>query len=199
MNAASTPAFDDRTGLRAPLVFALVILAGFGLAYSTAGAALGGVLFPAQARGSLVEAGDKVVGSALVAQPFADARYLQPRPSAAGYDPMAAAGSNQARSNPDLRKRIEETRASVAARDGIAPAQVPGELLTQSGGGLDPHVTPEGARVQVARIAQARGLAPAQVQTVIDAHTEAPQFGVLGQARVNVLAVNLALDAAQAR
>lgn len=197
MNAASTPALDDRTGLRAPLVFAVVILAGFGLAYSAAGAALGGVLFPAQARGSLVESGGKVVGSALVAQPFADARYLQPRPSAAGYDPMAAAGSNQARSNPDLRKRIEDTRASVAARDGIAPAQVPGELLTQSGGGLDPHLTPQGARVQVARIARARGLAPAQVQAVIDAHTDAPQFGVLGQPRVNVLAANLALDAAR--
>lgn len=188
---------DDRIGLRAPLVFAVVILAGFGLAYSAAGATLGGVLFPAQARGSLVESGGKVVGSVLVAQPFADARYLQPRPSAAGYDPMAAAGSNQARSNPDLRKRIDEARAAVADRDGIAPAQVPAELATQSGGGLDPHVTPEGARVQVARIARARGLAPAQVQAVVDAHTEAPQFGVLGAARVNVLAVNLALDAAR--
>src|SRR5690606_20196429 len=127
-------------GLRAPLLFAVVTLVVFGLLYSLVGTALGRALFPAQAAGSLVERGGRVVGSVLVAQPFADARYFQPRPSAAGYDPMAAAGSNMARSNPDLRKRVDEATAEVAAREGIAPADVPAELVTQSGGGLDPHL-----------------------------------------------------------
>lgn len=188
-------ALDDRIGLRAPLLFAGVILAGMGLAYSLGGAVLGGALFPAQARGSLVEQGGKVVGSALLAQPFEDARYFQPRPSAANYDPMAAAGSNQARSNPDLVERIAEARAAVAARDGVAAADVPGDLVTQSGGGLDPHVSPAGARVQVTRVARARGLSAAQVQALVDRHTEGVQFGLLGQPRVNVLRLNLALDA----
>ena len=107
---------------------------------------------------------------------------------------MAAAGSNQARSNPDLRKRIDEARAAVAAREGIAPEAVPIELITQSGGGLDPHVTPQGARVQAARVAKARGLDAARVEQLIAQHTEAPQFGVFGQPRVNVLELNLALD-----
>ncbi len=199
MNTTASHPLDDRIGLRAPLLFAAVILAGMGFAYSLGSAALGGVLFPAQARGSLLEHGGKVVGSALVAQPFADARYFQPRPSAANYDPMAAAGSNQARSNPDLRKRIDETIAAVAAREGIAAREVPRELATQSGGGLDPHVTPDGARVQAARVAQARGLPLAQVQALVERHIEGAQFGLLGQPRVNVLRLNLALDAASRR
>lgn len=186
---------DDRTGLRAPVVAAVLVLVALGFAYSLAGALIGGALFPAQAQGSLVERNGKVLGSSLVAQPFADARYFQPRPSAAGYDPMAAAGSNQARSNPDLRRRIDGARAAVAARDGIAPADVPADLLTQSGGGLDPHITPDGARAQVARVARARGLAAAQVRVLVERHTEGPQFGLLGQPRVNVLQLNLALDA----
>ena len=199
MNASiSTKPLQERAGLRAPLLFAVVTLVVFGLLYSLVGTALGRVLFPAQAAGSLVERGGRVVGSALVAQPFADARYFRPRPSAANYDPMAAAGSNMARSNPDLRKRVDEATAEVAAREGIAPSDVPAELVTQSGGGLDPHLTPAGARVQVARVAKVRGLDPRVVQQVVDAATEAPQFGVLGQPRVNVLRLNLALDA-QAR
>ena len=195
----STPhaaALDDRVGLRAPLLFAAAVLLGMGLLYSAAGAGIGAGLFPTQARGSLVERDGQVVGSLLVAQPFADARYFQPRPSAAGHDPMAAAGSNQARSNPDLARRIDEARAAVAARDGIAPDRVPGDLATQSGGGLDPDISPEGARVQVARVAKARGLDPAQVRALVDAHTRPRQLGVLGEPRVNVLALNLALDAA---
>lgn len=199
MNASiSAQPLQERAGLRAPLLFAVVTLVVFGLLYSLVGTALGRALFPAQAAGSLVERGGRVVGSALVAQPFAGAGYFQPRPSAAGYDPMAAAGSNMARSNPDLRKRVDEATAEVAAREGIAPSDVPAELVTQSGGGLDPHLTPAGARVQVARVAKVRGLDPRVVQQVVDAATEAPQFGVLGQPRVNVLRLNLALDA-QAR
>lgn len=183
------------SSLRASLGLALVSLLLFGLLYSLAAAGLGGLLFPQTATGSLIEREGRVVGSALVAQPFTDARYFQPRPSAANYDLMALAGSNQARSNPDLRQRIEETRAAVAARDGIAPEAVPGDLLTQSGGGIDPHVSPEGARIQIARVAKARGLDAAKVSELVARHTEGRQFGLFGQPRVNVLALNLALDA----
>lgn len=190
-----TFALQDKVGLRAPLLFAVVILVLFGLLYSLLGAGLGRALFPAQARGSLVERDGHVVGSTLVAQPFADARYFQPRPSAANYDPMAAAGSNQARSNPDLQKRIADAIDAVAAREGIARSQVPDDLVTESGGALDPDISPAGARVQVPRVAKARGLDPSVVQQAVDAATETPQFGVLGPSRVNVLRLNLALDA----
>ena len=175
----------------------LVVLLGCGLLYSLVGAALGRVLFPHPATGSMIESDGKAVGSEWVAQPFGDARYFQPRPSAANYDPMAAAGSNAARSNPDMRKRIDEAVIAVAEREGIAPAQVPGELVTTSGGGMDPHVSPGAAQVQVARVAKARGLEPAAVAGMVPTYTEAPQFGVLGQPRVNVLKLNLALDALQ--
>ena len=193
MNQTTT--LQDDIGLRAPLLFAIAILLLAGLLYSLLGASLGRVLFPAQAQGSLLERDGKTVGSALVAQPFADPRYFQPRPSAANYDPMAAAGSNLARSNPGLHKRIAEATLAVAERDGIAPAQVPGDLVTQSGAGLDPHVSPMGARVQAARVARARGLDPAVVERLVDQAIEPKQLGVLGQPRVNVLRLNLALDA----
>ncbi|QBK03396.1 potassium-transporting ATPase subunit KdpC [Hylemonella gracilis] len=183
------------SSLRASLGLALVSLLLLGLFYSLAATGLGGLLFPRTAAGSLIERDGKVVGSALVAQPFADKRYFQPRPSSANYDLMALAGSNQARSNPDLRQRIEQTRAAVAAREGIAPEAVPGDLLTQSGGGIDPHISPEGARIQIARVAQARGWDAAKVAGLVALHTEGPQFGLFGQPRVNVLELNLALDA----
>ena len=189
---------DRRHSQPAPRArLALLALLGFGLLYSLAGTGLGRLLFPQQATGSLIERDGKVVGSTLIAQPFAGDGYFQPRPSAANYDPMAAAGSNQARSNPELRKRIDETRAAVAAREDIAPDRVPIELITQSGGGLDPHITPDGARVQIARVAKARGLTPSQVEALIAANTEGLQFGVFGRPRVNVLELNLALDAAR--
>lgn len=190
-----TTSLQDRIGLRAPLVFTAIVLLLFGLGYALAGTGLGRVLFPAEATGSTRVVDGRVVGSMLLAQPFADARYFQPRPSAANYDPMAASGSNQARSNPALIARIAEARQAVAARDGIAEADVPTELITQSGGGLDPDLTPAGARVQIARVARARGLDPTVVAKLVDAAIEPPQFGVLGQPRVNVLWLNLALDA----
>ena len=186
---------NDHSAFRASLAFAFVILLGMGLLYSLAGTALGRALFPHQATGSIVTRDGKAVGSSLVAQPFADARYFQPRPSAAGYNPMSAAGSNQARTNPDLRKRIDEATAMVAARDGIVIGDVPADLVTQSGGGLDPDISPASARVQVARVAQARNLDPKQVEELVATHIRAPQFGVLGQPRVNVLELNMALDA----
>ena len=194
MNAASTPA-PARSALRPSLMLAAVSLLGFGLLYSLAGTGLGRVLFPHQATGSLVERDGRVIGSALVAQSFADDRYFQSRPSAAGYDVMALAGSNQARTNPDLRARIDEARAAVAAREGVAPADVPSDLVTQSGGGIDPHLSPAAVRIQIARVARARGIEAAEDERLVAAHTEAPQFGVLGAPRINVLELNLAMDA----
>jgi K+-transporting ATPase ATPase C chain len=186
---------NDQGAVRASLTFAFVILLGMGLLYSLASTAIGRALFPQQATGSLVTHDGKQVGSSLVAQPFTDARYFQPRPSAAGYNPMSAAGSNQARTNPDLRKRIAETTAAVAAREGIAAQDVPGELVTQSGSGLDPDLSQAGAQVQIARVAKARNMDPKRLAELVAAHTQGPQFGLLGQPRINVLQLNLALDA----
>jgi K+-transporting ATPase ATPase C chain len=179
---------------RASLMLALVTLLGFGLLYSLAGAGLGRVLFPHQATGSLIERDGQVIGSSLVAQPFADDRYFQSRPSAARYDVMALAGSNQARTNPDLRARIDEARSAVAAREGVAAADVPGDLVTQSGGGIDPHLSPEAVKIQIARVARVRGLPVDEVERLVAAHTEGRQLGVLGAPRINVLELNLALD-----
>ncbi|MCC4592752.1 potassium-transporting ATPase subunit KdpC [Xanthomonas campestris pv. cannae] len=179
---------------RAVLVLPLLVLASAAL-YSLLATVLAGALFPEQANGSLRSHDGRVVGSVLVAQPFAAAGYFQPRPSGAKYDPMSAAGSNQARSNPDLRKRLDDTRQAVAAREGIDPAQVPDDLVTQSGSGMDPDISVDAAHIQVARVAAARGLPPQTVAALVAAQTQPRQFGVLGEPRVNVLALNLALDA----
>ena len=187
-------ALDDRSPLHASLGFAAVILLGFGFLYSLAGTGIGRVLFPHQATGSLVILDGTPRGSSLVAQPFLAARYFQPRPSAGNFDPMAAAGSNLARTNPDLRARMAQLRSEVAQRDGIAPGQVPAELVTMSGSGMDPHLSPAGAQVQIARVAKARGLSDADVAALVVAHTQPATFGVLGEPRINVLELNLALD-----
>ncbi|MFC6841381.1 potassium-transporting ATPase subunit KdpC [Xanthomonas theicola] len=183
---------------RAAVVLPLLVLGAAAL-YSLLATVVAGALFPAQANGSLLARDGRVLGSALVAQPFAAPGYFQPRPSAAKFDPMAAAGSNQARSNPELQKRIAETRAMLAARDGVAPAQVADDLLTQSGSGLDPDISVAAAQQQVARVARARGLPVATVAALVAAQAQPRQFGVLGQPRVNVLALNLALDEAGTR
>jgi K+-transporting ATPase ATPase C chain len=185
----------DTYPVRASLGLAAVALLLFGLVYSLFAAELGRVLFPHAATGSLIERDGVVVGSALIAQPFSADRYFQPRPSASNYDPMAMSGSNQARSNPDMRKRIEEARAAIAKREGVAAEEVPSDLVTQSGSGGDPHISPQAAHIQMARVAKARGLTEAQVAELVGRHTESPQFGLLGQTRVNVLKLNLALDA----
>ncbi len=194
MNESSFP-LDDGGSLRAAIVFALIVLLGYGLLYELVGTALGEFLFPHQAQGSLVERDGRIVGSVLIAQPFADPRYFQPRPSAANYDPMAATGSNQARSNPELRKRISALRSTVSRRDGIDEGTVPGDLVTESGSGLDPDLSPVAARVQIARVAKTRGLSRETVETLVRKHTEPRQLGMLGEPRVNVLKLNLALDA----
>ena len=146
-------------------------------------------------RGQLLRDGNgQVRGSAWLSQPFTGDGYFQARPSAANYDPMAAAGSNLARSNPALAERVAASTAAVAAREGVAPAQVPADLVTQSGGGLDPQLSPAAAQLQVARVARARGLPVERVQALVQAHTEGRQWGLFGQPRVNVVTLNFALD-----
>ncbi|RMX08207.1 potassium-transporting ATPase subunit KdpC [Corticibacter populi] len=185
----------DRGVLRGAIALAVFALLGLGLLYPLAGVVLGQALFPATANGSLIERDGTAIGSSLVAQPFADARYFQPRPSAVDYDAMAVSGSNEARTNPEMRQRVETARAVVAQREGVEPAEVPGDLVTQSGGGIDPHISPQAAAIQTDRVARARGLAPEAVEALTAQHTQHRQLGLLGQPRVNVLELNLALDA----
>lgn len=189
-----TPGLCNKGLLRGALGLTVITLAGFGFLYSLAGVGLGQALFPATANGSLIERDARVVGSALVAQPFTSARYFHSRPSAAGYDTMALAGSNQARTSPELRARLDAARSEAAQREGVALALVPSDLVTQSGSGIDPHVSPQAAAIQIARVARERGLASEAVQALVAQHTEDRQWGVFGAPRVNVLALNLALD-----
>lgn len=182
-------------GTLAWLRFAAVGVLLAGLLYPAVATLAGGALFPAQARGSLVERDGVVVGSRLVAQGFVGDGYFQPRPSAASYDPRAAAGSNLAPSNPALRERVAASSAAIAGREGAAAADIPVDLVTASGSGLDPHLSPAAARLQVARVARARGITVDSVQAAVEAHTLPPTLGVFGQSRVNVLELNLALDA----
>jgi K+-transporting ATPase ATPase C chain len=189
------PLDEHGGGLLTWLRFALIAIVLCGLAYPLATALLGRALFADAANGSLIVRDGRVLGSALVAQPFADARYLIPRPSAAGYDGMALAGSNWAPSNPALRERMRADATRIAAREGIALDAIPVELITASGSGIDPHLSPAAAALQLARIARARGLPEAELQALLQAQIEGPDFGVFGQPRVNVLRFNLALDA----
>ena len=190
----------DRGGnVWSPVAFALSFLVLCGLIYPFVTTRVGGLLFPRQAGGSLIEQGGTVVGSELVGQPFAGAGYFIGRPSAAGdgYDPLSLSGSNWAASNPDLRARAEASSAEIAQREGVTPDEIPADLVAASGSGVDPHISPAAAALQVARVATARGLEPEQVQGLVAEHTQRGPLG-LGQPGVNVLTLNLALDAAGA-
>lgn len=191
---ASAALDDHGGGLSAWICFALFAIV-CGLVYPAVSVGLSGMLFPNHATGSLILQDGQAVGSELVGQPFSSPGYLHGRPSAAGYDPTNVSGSNLAPSNPALRQRALRDAEAVAARDAIAPGRIPVDLLTASGSGIDPHVSPQAAAVQAPRIAAARGLDIEAVNAVIRAHTEGAQLGLLGQPRVNVLAVNLELDA----
>ena len=180
--------------LRASIGLTIVSLGLCGFLYSATVTGLGQLLFPAQANGSLIELDGKILGSSLVAQPFTDPKYFQPRPSAANYDPMAMAGSNMARTNPELTKIIEQRIADIEARDHIEGRQIPSDLVTASGSGIDPEISLKSAMIQVKRVAEARHLSGQQVIELIQQYTLKPTFGVLGQERINVLELNLALD-----
>lgn len=185
---------SDKGMLRGAVGLSMLSIVVFGFLYTLAGVGLGQAFFPDIASGSLINLDGRVIGSSLVAQPFAGDRYFYPRPSVGDHQPMAAGGSNEARTNPALRQRIEAEREAVARREGVAQSEVPGDLITQSGGGFDPHISPQGARIQVARVARARGLTPEVIAALVAEHTQAPQFGILGQPRVHVLELNLTLD-----
>jgi K+-transporting ATPase ATPase C chain len=154
------------------------------------------LLFPRQAEGSLLEKDGKVIGSALIGQPFADPGHFWGRPSATSpkpYDASASLGSNLGPTNPDYLVTVAQRAAAMQRENGEGP--VPVELVTASGSGLDPHISPAAAFYQVPRVAKAAGLDPNQVQALVVRHVEGRQFGVLGEERVNVLKLNFALDA----
>ncbi len=170
-----------------------------GVGYPLAVWGVGQGVFHDQANGSMVrDSSGEVVGSSLIGQSFAGEqadRWFQSRPSAAGdgYDAQSSSGSNLGPNNPDLLQAVQERRAAVAEADGVPVADVPADAVTASGSGLDPHISPEYAAQQVARVAAARGLSEADVRALVESHTASRQLGVLGEPVVNVLALNLAL------
>lgn len=185
--------------MRAALLPALRLLSvlsvATGLGYPLAVTALAHLVAPHRAAGSPVTFGGKVVGCELVGQPFAGDRWFHGRPSATvpAYDGAASAGSNLGPTSPALLEAVEVRLRAVWAAD-PGPDPVPVDLVTASGSGLDPHVSPAAAHRQVARVARARGWPPARVAALVEAHVEGRTLGVLGEPRVNVLRLNLALE-----
>ena len=173
---------------------ALVLMVLCGALYPLFAVSVGAILFPHQSTGSLVKRDGKVIGSTLVGQPFSAPGYFHGRPSAADYDPFNVAGSNWAPSNPDLRQRARATSETIAKEDGVAPEQIPVDLVAASGSGIDPDISPKAAALQIDRVATARGLPRSEIAALVAAHVQAPVLGVLGQPRVNVLQLNLELD-----
>lgn len=203
MSTSRTVIRTTGVAVRAMLVLTLVLGLGYTLVITAVGLAL-----PAQANGSLVRDGGAdgsgtVVGSSLIGQSFTDdagtalPQYFQSRPSAAGdgYDAGASSGSNLGPNNADLVAAIEERRNAVADLEGVEPAEVPTDAVTASGSGLDPHISPEYAALQMRRVAAERDLAVGEVADLVAAHTSARDLGFLGEPRVNVVELNLALDA----
>jgi len=186
-----------RAQLLPALLLTLVLTILLGLVYPLVVTGLAQVLFPRQANGSLIVKGGKVVGSRLLGQPFTGPGYFHSRPSAAGnagYDPTATSGTNLGSTS---RKLIDQVSAAAAAAHAENPNRpLPVDLVTSSASGLDPHISPAAAEFQVPRIARDRGLAETTVRELVAAHTEGRQLGILGEPRVNVLELNLALDAA---
>ena len=176
----------------------IVTLVLTGLIYPFVMTGLAQVLFPWRANGSLVtDEKGQVVGSELIAQGFANPAYFQPRPSAAGekgYDSANSSGSNLGPTSKKLQDRIKDDLKRLRHENPEATTPVPAELVTTSGSGLDPDLSPEAMLWQAARVAKARGISPERVKAVVDSNVQGRTFGILGQPRVNVLLVNLALD-----
>lgn len=180
-------------GLRMILVMTVIV----GLAYPLVMTGFAQLAFRHRADGSMVSRDGGVIGSSLIGQSFdGKPQYFQPRPSAAGegYDPLASSASNLGPTSPELLTQVEERRAAAAQLDGTDPAKVAPDALTASGSGLDPEISPEYAAQQVDRVAAARHLDPAVVRRLVDENTRQRTLGFLGEPRVNVLLLNLALD-----
>jgi K+-transporting ATPase ATPase C chain len=186
-----------RTHLRPAIVLTLLLCLVTGLLYPGIVTGLAQLIFPWQAHGSLVRADGRVVGSALIGQPFTRPEYFHSRPSAAGqgYDATASGGTNK---GPTDRKLADTLIAGavreVVQEDGAVRGHIPADMVTASASGLDPHISPANAEVQVPRVAQARRIPAETLRSIVRRHTEQRQFGFLGEPRVNVLLLNLALD-----
>jgi K+-transporting ATPase ATPase C chain len=187
--------------LRASLLMLVVLTLVTGVAYPLVVTGVARLVFPHQAGGSMVVSGGRVIGSELLGQSFADPGHFWGRPSATGatpYDASASSGSNLAIAQQPWRDVVAARVASLRAADPGNAAPVPADLVMASGSGLDPDVSPAAAGYQVARVARARGLDPARVRRLVEEHTRARALGVLGEPRVNVLALNRELDASSA-
>ena len=183
--------------LRPAIVSLIMLSVVTGLAYPALVTAIAQVVFPYQANGSLIVKDGKTVGSALIGQPFDDPKYFWSRPSATspfGYNAGASSGSNLSPTNPALIEAVKGRVDALRAADPGNTAPVPADLVTASGSGLDPHISPAAALYQVGRVAKARKLEPDAVRQLVDRYTEGRQLGFLGEPRVNVLQLNLALD-----
>src|SRR5881296_3685051 len=183
--------------LRPALVSLILLSAITGLAYPAIVTVIAQVVFPHQANGSLIVKDGKVVGSALIGQPFDDPKYFWGRPSATTpfpYNAGSSSGSNLSPTNPDLVKAVKGRVEALRAADPGNTAPVPVDLVTASGSGLDPHISPAAALYQVGRVARARKLDESAVRQLVERYIEGRWLGILGEPRVNVLALNLALD-----
>jgi K+-transporting ATPase ATPase C chain len=183
--------------VRTAIVMLVLLSAVTGLAYPAIVTVVAQVVFPHQANGSLIVKDGKAVGSRLIGQPFDDPKYFWSRPSATSphpYNAGASSGSNLGPTNPALQEAVKGRVEALRAADPDNTAPVPVDLVTASGSGLDPHISPAAALYQVGRVAQARQLDVAAVRRLVEQHTEGRQFGFLGERRVNVLALNLTLD-----
>ena len=186
-----------RKHIRPAISMTLVLCVLTGFVYPGIVTGLAQVIFPRQSNGSLVSVNGRVVGSELIGQPFTQPYYFHPRPSAAGngYDGTASGGTNKGPTDAKLADTLIATRVdSAIAVDHATKGRVPSDMVTASGSGLDPHISPANAYLQVARVARARSVDSAAVRALLDRHVEGRQFGFFGEPRVNVLLLNIALD-----